>query len=75
MALKRLLRQIYCDLHDGLSGDEYLKKLWWLMPDDNGNGGHLSAIHKFLAEYPITKEFYATHRAPMTKANFLAVYY
>jgi hypothetical protein len=25
--------------HDGLSGDEYLKKLWWLMPDDNGNGG------------------------------------
>jgi hypothetical protein len=37
---------------DGLSGDEYLKKLWWLMPDDNGNGGHLSAIHKYLAEYP-----------------------
>jgi hypothetical protein len=39
------------------------------MPNQEGHGGHLRCVHKYLAEYPITKEFYENFQAPMTEAK------
>jgi hypothetical protein len=56
-------------INDGRSSKDYLDELWWVMPNQEGHGGHLRCVHKYLAEYPITKEFYENFQAPMTEAK------